>query len=175
MWTSLLRYNRYEWKVREEILQYNVNMNHCNMNLHSLKRISNVFCIFTTDFWSALVESTFDIFIVIRIMFTYVMPCCFSSSLRSVINVGSRSLKTFSLSSTCSITRIMSAWVFGVLTLKVSPTAIVSPPTLQFARILWYTLRYLPSKNRDVSVCLLNLVFTLKQSFYANLQLTRNI
>jgi len=91
---------------------------------------------------------------VIRIMFTYVMSCCFSSSLRSVINVEIKSLKTFSFSSTCSTTRTMSAWFFGVLTLKVSPTAIVFSPTLQFAKTLRYTLKCLSSKNQYLCLSL---------------------
>lgn len=112
----------------------------------SFKRLLEIF---TTDFCmkSISIYIYFNIFIIMRIMFTYVMPCCFISSLKSVINVGIKSLKTFSLFSTCSTVRIMSAWFFGVLTLKLSSTAIVSAPFLQFAKILWYTLKYLSSKN----------------------------
>jgi len=68
---------------------------------------------------------------------TYVMPCCFSSSLRSVISAGTSSLKTFSFCETCSIARTMSAWFFGIFTLKPSPTGIVFSPTLQLAETLY--------------------------------------
>lgn len=64
------------------------------------------------------------------------MPCCFSSSLNSVISGAIISLKTFSFCISSSTIKIISASFFGILTLKELPTAIEFAPSLQVTKII---------------------------------------
>lgn len=73
---------------------------------------------------------------------TYVIPCCFNSSLSSDIKGVIISLYILSFGICCSITKIISASFFGTFTLNESPMSILFPPTLQFAESKWKIIKF---------------------------------